>query len=266
MIRLRIGVEDSTQLIADYGAGSLIRWESKLGVGAWIEGGTIPLVAATTTYTTRDTDGTDGTLYRARYSTAAPGTDDDYSAYSAIIEAVTSTPYLTPDEFREHVTTSLGDDALQRLLDAAEEAIIGVIGTGGSATEDFEVHGERLMLSHRASTITSVTERTDPWATGTALAANDYGLSSSGWTLRRLSSGTNPGYYWAYRTTVVYEPVSDAAERRRVQMELVRLELAFTPGLVSQTIGGWAETYSGDYSAQRQAILGSLNPDGVLMV
>ncbi len=173
---------------------------------------------------------------------------------------------LTVADFRGHVTTSLGDDEVQRLLDAAEEAIIKVAGPTideylvTDMTERFRPRGPSILLSRRAESIVSVTEyahRADP----TELAADDYALASSGLVLRRLRDGTNPATAWHADVDVTYTPYSDTASREVAQLELAKLEIAFSPGLTAQTIGSWTEQYAQSgtsYSSQRDAILASL--------
>jgi hypothetical protein len=168
-------------------------------------------------------------------------------------------------QFREHVTTSLGDEAVQRLLDASSEAIVSALGpylTDGTIDEIITPRGlgPLLRLSRRAESIDEIIEGT------TTLAADDYELRSSGYIVRRLDTGTNPASYWRNRVYVTYLPLSDLAERDRVQLELVKLDLAYQPGITQETIGSWSETLAqGDrtYQVERAAILASLNQQSV---
>ena len=171
---------------------------------------------------------------------------------------------LTVAQFREHVTSSLGDEAVQRLLDAAYESLVGALGPyeeDGSITEIITPRsiGPLLMLSRRAESLSEVIEG------DTTLAADDYELRSSGNVVRRLDDGTNPASYWRNRVYVTYLPQSDLALRAIAQLELVRLEIAFNPLLVSQTIGSWTETYQQgkSYPEQRADILAALSPQPV---
>jgi hypothetical protein len=174
---------------------------------------------------------------------------------------------LTVDQFREYVTSSLGDEAIQRLLDAAYESIIltaGPYASDGTITEILMSRsGPLLMLSRPAESVSEVIEGSGSLAT--TLAADDYELSQSGNILRRLNDGTNPAWRWRYRTFVTYLPQSDLAIRDVAQLELVKLEIAFNPTLVTQTIGSWSETYQQgrSYPEQRADILASLNPQTV---
>jgi hypothetical protein len=173
---------------------------------------------------------------------------------------------LTIAAFEEHVTTTLGDNAIERLLDDAEAAIIAYAGPSideyvvTDMTERFRPRGPSILLSRRATDIVEVTEyahRADP----TTLAADDYALSSSGLMLRRLRDGTNPATAWHPDVDVTYSPYSDTATREVTQLELCRLEIAFNPGLASQTVGAWAEAYTANgrsYAEQRDDILARL--------
>lgn len=172
---------------------------------------------------------------------------------------------VDPDTFRLHATTTLGEAALQTLLDAAYETIILYSGpylaTSGVDDQVNEIItprgiGPLLRLSRPAESIDEVIVGT------TTLAADDYSIGSTGNILRRLNDGTNPLRYWNDRVYVTYTPLSDMAIREVVQIELVKLDIAFNPTLASQTIGAWTETYvSGKtYPEQRSELLASLNP------
>lgn len=167
---------------------------------------------------------------------------------------------------REFVTSTLDDDSLQTLFDDAFSAIDDAIGPEVDAREYFSPHGDLLMLSRRAQSITEVIENTHSNAPQT-LDPSDYALRPSGRTLVRLRTGRTPRYGWRGRVDVAYEPFDLGAARIRVAVELVKLEISYQPGLQAQTIGTWSEAYQrGDpYDVQRAAILASLNPsDGII--
>lgn len=171
--------------------------------------------------------------------------------------------------FTAAAPNSIDADHLLRLLDAAQEAIDARYGAlyaadsnteQGQAREIMNVHGDLLVLSRRAASVDQVIE--DRF-TPTTLASNDYELLPDGQTLRRLSTGTHTAYRWGHRVDVLYTPLSDVASRELAQINLVRLEISFNPGLAGQTIGSWSETYitSGkSYAEQREEILDSLVP------
>ena len=163
---------------------------------------------------------------------------------------------LTVAQLRTFVTSSLVDDALQTLLDAAAASIVDVTGATGEVTEYLNGHYPRIVTSRLIGTVTSVTED------DVTLAADDY--RASGYVLTRLDDGTNPRSAWGSEVVVVYASPDATAEYDRVQLELVKLDLAQNPGLVSQRIGDWEETYRTDatYEAQRADILASLTAAG----
>lgn len=271
MIHLEVIVANTTDLLDAnaYGAGALLRWEWSATVDGdpvpYAEGGTVALVAGTSLYDIWDDPGVDGTTwYRTRISDSGATT---FSAYSSPFQTAIHGLYLSVDQCRAFPgmppVTVLTDESLLILLDAAAQAIVREHGPSGATTERLSASGDLLMLSRPALTITTVVEDAR-WAPVT-LAANDYSLSSSGQTLRRLSTGTNPRYYWHGRVAVTYTPFDDTAERQRVQRELVMLDIAFQPGLVSQSIGTWSEAYTASgksYSEQRADILASLSGGG----
>ena len=179
---------------------------------------------------------------------------------------------LTVDQFREHVTTTLPDAALQTLLDAAEAAILEVVGEPGEVTEyitarptgsgfapwGLSVGYRRISVARPIATVTSVTEYLSD--EGTVLDTTDY--RASGYVLQRIPDGTHPRWYWGNRVVVAYMPQDETADRERVQIELVRLDLNARPGLAEQAVEGFLERYSGagllQYSQERADLLASL--------
>jgi hypothetical protein len=162
---------------------------------------------------------------------------------------------LTAAEAREHIETSLEDDALERLLDAAEAAIIDRAGPNptedtdtATAEERHSPRGDLLMLSRVPGVIVSVTEGT------TEVDPEKYAQRPGSAVLRRI------GRSWCGPVTVAYIPEGDLAERIRVQIALVKLDLASTPGITSERVGPWTqETATGPaYVAEREALLASL--------
>lgn len=173
---------------------------------------------------------------------------------------------LTATQFRDFAETTLSDESLQTLLDAAELDIIATAGPLGSFADRRRGGGLYLWLSRLAGTITSVVERWgDPLGlTSVTLDTTDWTLLPDGYTLRREWSSTHPADRWADDVIVTYTPLDDTEARKRVQVGLVKLELARNPGLVSQTIGDWSETYQASsavagYAVERAVLLASLS-------
>lgn len=172
---------------------------------------------------------------------------------------------LTPAEFREHHPTDLVDTALQRLIDAAEQAIATRYGSLAPLTEVRRGGGSLLFLSRRAASITSVTERYgDPLGvTNQPLDPTDWTLLPDGMTLRREYAGAlHPADIWQADTVVAYTPADDQAERTRVTIALVQLDVNNNPGLTAETVGDWSQTYADNsamnYGLERDAILNSM--------
>lgn len=172
---------------------------------------------------------------------------------------------LTVDEFRQHVTTALGDEAVTRILAAAWTAIIEVAGDvddDGHVTEFVNGGGTFLILT-RATTvddIVSIKEWTG-FSYERTLAADDYRLRADGRSLQRLITGTNVSPVFIGPTEVVYTPTEDDARRQMAQVQLAQLYLDHHPGVTSETIGDWSESFAGggdEYAAERDAILASL--------
>jgi len=167
----------------------------------------------------------------------------------------------------EFATTD--EDVLDLLLEAEEQAIERELGGPvGTATE--VIDGRLLSfltLRRRAASITSITTLVD--TISTTLASNDYRLSHDKRTLWRLGTGTNPSARWPAflfgSTTVVYEPEDDEALRKRVQRELIALDLNVSPGGTSEQIGSWMEQQQRssvwNEATERRAILSTLWPD-----
>lgn len=170
---------------------------------------------------------------------------------------------LSVDQLRLRLNTPLGDEALQDKLDAAYELIDQRLGPIGEAAELLDARGPLLMLSRRAISITSIKEGLRTLDTG------DYQLRTGGRTLLRLQTGANPSRRWRGRVDVTYLPFLNEASRDEAAASLVELDLNFTPGLVSERIGDWAQEFvqdqSLDINAQRELILAGLDADFILL-
>lgn len=163
---------------------------------------------------------------------------------------------LSVEDFREHVSTTLEDDAVQRLLDAAEAEILRYAGDPGAASEVYTGQGRYITLARPAASVSSITETR--YTTTTTLAADDYFLYPSGLILERLTGGTNSSRYWRGRSVVTYVPRDDADIRVGVQLDLVNLALNFEPGKGMEVIGSWTEQFSQAAEANRELFDGIL--------
>lgn len=182
---------------------------------------------------------------------------------------------LTPAKFRSHQATTLEDEALQDYINAAEAAILGRYGPVAEFTDrrgrPGYPGGQLLFTSRRVGSITSVTERYGDvlGITDIVLNPNDYTLLPDGQALRREYTGAHPADRWTDVVNVVYVPFDDTAERLRVAIALVKLDLAHNPGIVAEQIGDYSATYAprtagaANYDQEREAILTTLQPSGL---
>lgn len=179
---------------------------------------------------------------------------------------------LTVTDLRGHLSSALEDTALQLKLDAAYETIDDHLGIDDGAYDPVIAdlitpgYGDLIRLSRRALSISSVVEGT------TTLDPDDYELRPSGYVLRRLATGTHPASCWRARVDVRYPTVLDGAERDRIAIALVQLDLNYQPGIKAETIGSWQQTNSGggdggqSYEAERESILASYGSEGAWMI
>lgn len=152
---------------------------------------------------------------------------------------------LTVDELREHITTSLVDDALERLLDDAEAAIEQYAGPVASAVDLVDGGVSKIVLSRpvdAAGDITTIVERSGRTSPVT-LAVDDWALRGR-YVLERVTGGTNSSSYWRGPVSVTYTPVDDTATRKMVQVDLIKLAISANPGLASETVGAWTQTFA----------------------
>jgi hypothetical protein len=161
---------------------------------------------------------------------------------------------------REHFGTGPSDDVLGTALAAALEAIDSRYGPAAAThREHLRPFGQWVKLGHRASAVTTVLEG------GETVASGDYMLWPGGRYLRRLDASDDPTA-WTGWVDVTYTPLSEAAERDRVTIALVDLDLNRHTGLTGITVGPWSEQYAqGDdsYARQRDAVLASMRPASV---
>lgn len=167
---------------------------------------------------------------------------------------------ITVPALKEHIETDLGEAALQRLIDDADQAVVDRYGVHGSATDTLteEVDGgERFVFLRRsAASISSVTEYTTG-TTNRTLAAGDYRLRFGGRALERLTTGDTPASVWGYRVDVAYLVATDEnVRRRRVVIDLVKLAMKYD-ALKSEQAGDY-RSQSVDYQDERERLITEL--------
>jgi hypothetical protein len=177
---------------------------------------------------------------------------------------------LAVDDVREFVGTNLSEEAVQRLLDSAYGDVYALVGTTDDLTEQIRAgSGPLLMLSQAAAAIVEVTE--DVRGASTALDPDDYALRPSGSLLERLDSGPTPSSRWLGLVEVIYTLTISDADRDRVVIELLKLDVSYQPFLSAQSSDSWSESYSpsafgeGSYADRRAALLASLGRQLVVL-
>jgi len=159
---------------------------------------------------------------------------------------------LTVAQFREHMSddVALSDDVLTIMLDANEAAINRRVGPPSGAVETFYSYGATLLpLRSEPQVITSVT---DYFANDGTLLVEDDDYRIRGSSVERVNG------LWGERTVVEYLPANTAAERIVVLVQLMKCDLNYEPGMLSQSGGGAFEAYTSGHMAEREAILDRL--------
>jgi len=151
---------------------------------------------------------------------------------------------MTLAEIRAHIESDLSDAALTELIDAADYSIVSSVGphaVDGDITKVVLGGDALLFLPRPAVTFTSVTEVVGD--VSTVLATDDYrawfGNTLDTRILRRLNDGTNPRGVWGNRVSVVYAPLNDDAQRKQVEIMLVRLAVQYR-ALSSERVGQYS--------------------------
>lgn len=174
---------------------------------------------------------------------------------------------LTVDDLTDFGISGVEVAALQLLLDATEEMIVGRAGDPLLQVDVIGGGHRYLSLSRRASSISSVDELVG--STTTTLDPSLYALRSGGYLLERYtSSGLLDWWGWRYRVTVTYVPFDDTATREMVQKDLVRLALATNPGVTMEQVGSWLQQFGqgGFVKSEREAILAQLDDQPQMVV
>jgi len=168
---------------------------------------------------------------------------------------------LTVTELRQHVASGLPDDALMRLLEAAENDITAKYGSAGAVTEYLDGGFEKLVLGRRVGIITSVKEYADT-DSPTTLATDDYRID--GYMLWRLDTGTNPGTAWAGQVQVIHTPPDTEVDRVRLQVALVKLDLSYS-GYTAEATQDESRSPMPDYQLARRRVLNTYTSDALLV-
>lgn len=158
---------------------------------------------------------------------------------------------LTADEVRDHVETSIVTDALQLIIDNADQEIIDRLGALATQTQVLDGEGSELLnLSRKASSITSAVERI--LETNYTLAASDFLLLNDGYRVQRLQGTNFPAIKWNGLVTIIYVPSDETVARKKLLVDLVRLDCAYA-AVKSSQIGDVTVDHL-DHAAERAAL------------
>lgn len=164
-----------------------------------------------------------------------------------------------PDLPKFGVVSNLDSTALQTLLDSIESEIVARRGPAAGPITDFRFTNRlrTFRLSRPAASAAGISSVIE-FAGGvpTALATNDWVLHQNLMTMVRLSYGSNPRGRWPDQVQVVFTPRDDTAERKRVQVAVLKLDLAYT-GWASQTTTNESRAALANYHLERAALLAS---------
>ncbi len=132
---------------------------------------------------------------------------------------------LNADEIRVRVATDLDDDAVEAVIVEEEAEIVRRFGPAADADAVERVASEKqcnVYTPRRILTVTLIEE--GDGVTQTGLVAGDYRIWEKEGRIERLSAlGTLAA--WQPIVDITYRPESDAAERKRVLLELCRISL-----------------------------------------
>lgn len=181
-------------------------------------------------------------------------------------------PLITAAQFREHVETALGDEALERLIDSASADIAQWCGvlpiddtydTPNEVVQEFansfgEPSLRPKMLIGQVVELAAISTGSDLVDTETVLLEDEEFWVDGNRTIRRKD-----GLLFGSRVRLTYIPLDVRARRQAACIQLVKLEINVDPGTGFEGAGSWQHT-SQDYEQQRQHILWSLCPPPTL--
>jgi hypothetical protein len=156
-------------------------------------------------------------------------------------------PLLTVEDYRELVTTSASDEAIQLALDANTALLNRVLGELGVPV--VEVHHQTgyetiILTSHRFQVLDSPPSPTIVVGYGlpgaVTLADDDFRVE--GTVIRRIDYGTNVGIYWDTPIAITGLLEDNTDERILALVQLVQIDLANTTGSGTGASGVRART------------------------
>ena len=168
---------------------------------------------------------------------------------------------LTAADIRAHVETALDDVALQTVIDRVDADLVQRAGPhSGPLTETMTGRTRSAYVSRPIASVSSVREGAIIAAETPMLSATDeYRLWPTEGRIERFPAGSS----FATVVEVVYTPVDETDRRKRVLLELVRLDLAQS-GRAQERVGSDYRYRGLDYGEHRDALIGEARPFLVL--
>lgn len=167
---------------------------------------------------------------------------------------------ITPTILKEHVETDVGEDALQRLIEAAIGDIEDRYGALAEVTEEYdmtvdrwEIRRDRIWTRQRITSVTKLEEgfTLKPTDLEELVLNDDFFIVFEGQAVERIDT------HFRRRVRIKYKPqVADSPQRDRVIIDLCKLMLQWN-GLQTERVGDWSGTV-GDYETHRRKILSTL--------
>ena len=156
---------------------------------------------------------------------------------------------LTLAEVREHLETDLSDEALERLVDAADYDIIAVAGPhDGARTVELNGNSCELLMPWPVFSIASV-EESYHFSDYETVSADDYSLAYNGRVLIHKTG-------WKPRVKVEYTPQATNAKRVTALLQLVALLIEYSP-FSNQSDGVYSQSRL-TYASERNRMLNSV--------
>lgn len=163
-------------------------------------------------------------------------------------------PLLTVEDLREHISTSLSDDALQVIIDANEALINRVLGELGVPLT--EIHHQTgyesiILTEHRFNVVDSPPSPTVIMGYGLpgAVTLDPDDFRVEGVAIRRIDWGGNPGIWYDTPIAVTGTLVDNTEERILAMIQLCNLDINYKPGVQSYTVGKRSVTYGSGQQA-----------------
>jgi hypothetical protein len=157
---------------------------------------------------------------------------------------------ITVGDVRARIETGFDDPVIQRMINAAYEAIEERHGAPTQVTDRFRACGaDKVVLTRKADTIVEVRVRPYPTASLVVLDPVEYRL----WGPMILTRVVDT---WEYEVEVDYIPHTNSELRDRVALDLVQLDVEFR-AFGSEQVGDWRGDQS-DYAARREYVLNQI--------